>query len=172
MLIHDHKEVLLKSLYLDKDDITIRRAVDGYFDRYKKGDAVIPFLSGKPQYLCMHIPKTRKTIKITHVLQLLRNLPLPEKVFIDHIDGDVNNNKRDNLRLVDHQINNCNRCKRSDNTSGITGIRWSDYHQHYVIRKTVNGKRLSRSRKTMEAAKIVLAELIAMDDIYTARHGK
>lgn len=158
-------------MYLDVDDLTIRRKVDGYLNRYKKDDIVVPFVSSNG-YLRLQIPKTRATINMAHTYYLLRKIPLPTKFLIDHIDGDKANHERDNLRIVNHKINNCNRAMRSDNTSGITGVQWSDYHQHYVIRRTIKGKRLSRSRKTIEEAKIVLAELCTMDDMYTERHGK
>lgn len=41
---------------------------------------------------------------------------------VDHIDGDGLNNQKENLRLVTPQQNNCNRAKRSTNTSGFKGV--------------------------------------------------
>ena len=43
---------------------------------------------------------------------------------IDHIDQDPTNNRIGNLRLVSHGDNMKNQRKRSDNTSGITGVHW------------------------------------------------
>lgn len=42
---------------------------------------------------------------------------------IDHIDGDPANNRIDNLRDVPSKINSRNGKKRSDNSSGVTGVR-------------------------------------------------
>ena len=172
MTINEYRDKVLKYFYLGTDDITIHRACDGYHNRYKKGDIVSCYSNGKQKYPMIHLPKTRKSIKRCHLLCLLRGISIPEGSIIDHIDGDVFNDKRDNLRIITQAQNNKNRCKRSDNTSGITGIRWSDYHKHYVIRKTVNGKRISRSRKTLKEAKKVLQELQSLDLEYTKRHGK
>jgi len=173
MLIHRHKDVLLKSFYLDSDNITIRRLHDGYYKRYKKHDIVIAYTGkGKQPYPMIHIPRTRRSVKRCHLLSLLRNIPLPPTFIMDHIDGDFTNDTPNNLRITTHLINNRNRCIRSDNTSGITGIRWSEYHKHYVIRKTVGSTRMSRSRKTLEEAKKVLEYLCSLDSTYTIRHGK
>lgn len=43
---------------------------------------------------------------------------------IDHIDGNPSNNAADNLRAVSHTHNVRNAARRSDNTSGVTGVWW------------------------------------------------
>lgn len=43
---------------------------------------------------------------------------------VDHIDGNGMNNAWSNLRDVDHGANLKNMCRRSDNTSGHTGVSW------------------------------------------------
>jgi len=56
---------------------------------------------------------------------------------IDHIDGNKKNNKWSNFRLVNRSENCRNKSKRSDNSSGITGIslkkssgKWQAYIYH------------------------------------------
>lgn len=43
---------------------------------------------------------------------------------IDHIDGDILNNKRNNLRSATHSQNMFNRKKQKNNTSGYRGVSW------------------------------------------------
>ena len=162
-------DLIKAEFYLDSSQV-LRRVNDGYHGRYAANDEVIPFIDSQG-YQKVQIPRVRSTISTAHIRWVLLGNTLHDGMLIDHIDGNKLNEHSSNLREVNHTFNNCNRRKRSDNTSGVTGIRWSDYHGHYVIRRTVNGKRLSRSRKTMEAALQVLAELTAMDTTYTRRHG-
>jgi hypothetical protein len=46
----------------------------------------------------------------------------PGEMDIDHINGDVADNRFFNLRLATESQNCCNRKKRSDNTSGFKGV--------------------------------------------------
>jgi len=48
----------------------------------------------------------------------------PEEKSVDHIDGDILNNKISNLRLATLSQNQDNRKKNKNNTSGITGVLW------------------------------------------------
>lgn len=49
---------------------------------------------------------------------------IPEGFFIDHIDGNTQNNNILNLRMVDIFLSNRNTGKRSHNTSGVLGVNW------------------------------------------------
>ena len=164
-----YKQNLLSEFYLDSSG-TVRRSQEGYLGRFKKGDKAKFFK--QQEYWSIQIPKVRGIVKRSHLVLLLSGYELQKGEEVDHIDGNRDNDHPSNLRAVTRRVNSCNRKKRSDNTSGITGIRWSEYHGHYVIRRTVNGKRLSRSRKTFEEAKEVLEQLTKMDSAYTCRHGK
>lgn len=47
---------------------------------------------------------------------------------IDHINGQTGDNRLCNLRDVSREINQRNQKRHSSNTSGRTGVRWSDQH--------------------------------------------
>lgn len=53
---------------------------------------------------------------------------------IDHIGGNKtrNDNRKANLRVVTFQQNAMNRKKRSDNTSGVTGVSWDKDGQKWI----------------------------------------
>lgn len=57
------------------------------------------------------------------------NFPIEE---VDHEDGNGINNKFSNLRLVNHRENSKNRRKRSNNTSGVTGVGFCKTKLKYV----------------------------------------
>ena len=168
--MYAYKDIIKEYFYLDSAE-QLRRSCDGYQMRYRKRDLVVPY-TNRQGYQMVQIPKIRTPIMISHVHAILLDMDVPVGYEIDHKDGDVTNNHSTNLRVVTKRVNACNRRKRADNTSGITGIRWSDYHKHYVIRRTVNGERLSTSRKTLEEAIQVLEEFTKRDSNYTERHGK
>lgn len=169
--VNKYKDILLDEFYLD-DCEEIRRSKDGYLGRFKKDD-LAKFFKDAAGYYAIQIPQgIRRVVKKHELKWLLSYGEIPEGYEIDHRDGNVTNNSMNNLRLVTRKINSRNRKKRSDNTSGITGINWSEYHNHYVIRRTIGNKRVSKSRKTLEEAILVLEELKKMDSTYTQRHGK
>jgi len=60
---------------------------------------------------------------------------------IDHIDGDGLNNKWSNLREVSRSGNCKNRKRRTDNTSGYTGISWHKVTEKWQAGISVNGER-------------------------------
>lgn len=60
-------------------------------------------------------------LKVHQVIAYLHGI-MEEGFSIDHIDGNVLNNKITNLRAVPHKINSRNQKKRATNISGITGV--------------------------------------------------
>ena len=57
---------------------------------------------------------------------------------LDHIDGDPLNNKINNLRPADKQLNGANRGKQSNNTSGYKGV--TKHWRKWVAQIAVNGE--------------------------------
>ena len=64
----------------------------------------------------------------------------PPGQFIDHINRDKLDNRRENLRTATKSQNNSNTGVRSDNTSGFKGVNWDKRRNKWVARVQVNGK--------------------------------
>lgn len=172
----EYKNILEEFYYLDEQG-KLRYRYNGYYNRYVKDSLVKTRMSTTGYYL-VHIPKARNKsngsmfVSLANVIWVLSGKQFPKDMELDHIDGNRLNNHISNLRLVNRTINSKNRKKRSDNTSGITGICWNKSHKCWCIRRTVKGTRLATYRKTLEKAKQVLEEFTKLDSDYTKRHGK
>lgn len=92
---------------------------------------------------------------------------------IDHIDGNPKNNRVDNLRLVDANINAQNRTKpRLGNNSGFIGV-WRDRGK-WIASITANGKRyyLGRFDCAQKASEVyILAKKILHPESSVALEG-
>lgn len=175
LAVNKYKEILLEEFYLSSDDMTIRRNKNGYYGRFKKHDVVIPFKLCKYGYGGIHIPRTRTTVAYHQLLTLLRGIDIPDGSVIDHINGDINDNRRENLRVTVQAINCKNSKKSKNNTSGHTGISWNKAANRYIVRKYLKGKRqYGGSAPTLEEALVIMDNLNikAYQEGYTERHGK
>lgn len=59
---------------------------------------------------------------------------------VDHIDGDVLNNRRYNLRICTDQQNLRNSKKKNTNTSGFKGVSWDKRAKKWMAGICLNGK--------------------------------
>ena len=96
-----------------------------------------------------HIANNRSYIAIdrvgyptTHIIWLLVYKRLPEK-FIDHIDRNSLNNKIENLREANESINQRNKSKQKNNTSGTTGVYWNIRYKKWNASIWFDGKQQS-----------------------------
>jgi len=80
---------------------------------------------------------------------------LPE--FIDHIDGNSENNLIENLRPASRQQNNSNAKLRIDAISGAKGVNWHKKQSKWNVRVSVGGKR----KNIGSFEEFELAELVA-----------
>jgi len=79
---------------------------------------------------------------------------------IDHINGNKLDNRIENLRASSQSQNSMNRKQRSDNTSGIKGVRWSKHKQKWIGTIGINYKNYSAGEfDNKEDAAIAVAAL-------------
>ena len=69
---------------------------------------------------------------------------------VDHRNGIRNDNRISNLRTADSKLNNNNKNKQKNNTSGIIGVRWHKTNNNcWEARYRVNGKQISYLNKDL-----------------------
>lgn len=174
LTVNKYKDVLLEEFYLDIDGITVRRAKDGWRGKWKQDDKVIGYKLCSYGYKAVHIPRTRTSINLSHLILLLRGIKIPEGMIVDHIDGNSENNSSSNLRIVEQKMNCRNRIQHINNTSGHNGITWNKASDSYLVRLTIKGTRqyLGQRKSLTEALKLRDSYLEQRkEDGYTSRHG-
>jgi hypothetical protein len=62
---------------------------------------------------------------------------------IDHINRNPLDNRKENLRLVDHHTNCMNRANNKKSKSGIKGVHWCNTHKLWKVTKSEKGKHLN-----------------------------
>jgi len=82
-------------------------------------------LKGKKRLFLHHLVLLRKQGKLT-----------------DHINQNKLDNRKDNLRYGDKQLNAINSKMRMDNTSGLKGVSWSKENKKWHAYLAIDGKRV------------------------------
>lgn len=90
------------------------------------------YVNGKYQNIHMH--------RVILSRKLEREL-LPTE-YVDHINGNGLDNRRENLRLATKATNGANRGKPATNTSGYKGVSWHKRDETWQAFISVNGKRI------------------------------
>lgn len=67
---------------------------------------------------------------------------IPDDLEIDHINGDGTDNRISNLRLVNRVTNSRNMMRSLSNTSGVTGVWWSNQKKMWIAEIKVHRKKI------------------------------
>lgn len=112
-----------------------------------------------------HITWFGKKHKAHRLIFLLVHGYMPKE--IDHINGDRQDNRIENLREVTRSENQFNKAMCSNNTSGFRGVNWHKHSKSWVVRVCTKGKtKILGYFKDLE-----LAGLVA-DEARNLYHGK
>ena len=111
-------------LLLDEEDVELLER-NKYCVRYRTSS---PYSHENPRFegfrrVSRGKRSERKTIYLhREILERKLGITLNSEDFADHIDGNVMNNTRDNLRLANCKTNSYNRRTQMNNTSGYKGV--------------------------------------------------
>lgn len=104
-----------------------------------------------------HITWIGKVHKAHRLIFMLHHGFLPPEV--DHINGDRQDNRLENLRPATRSQNQCNRGALASNTSGYPGVSWHKKSQSWLVRVMKNGKTVvNKYFKDLEFAGLVATE--------------
>ena len=104
-----------------------------------------------------HVSWLGKVCKVHRLIFLVVNGYLPKE--IDHINGNRQDNRVENLREVTRSQNQCNRGAISSNTSGYPCVSWHKATNAWLVRVMKDGKTyLVGYFKDLELAGLVAAE--------------
>ena len=105
--------------------------------------------------------KTRKQFWLHRII-----MNCPEDMFIDHINGNTMDNRKENLRIVTQEENSTNLSSESTNTSGYRNI-YCEKDGKYSVR--IKNKRYGRYKSLEKAIKIRNGKMVT---VYPLRKGR
>lgn len=133
------------------------------FFKYNNGDLVnvntghIYYGTDKEGYIRVRI--LGKEFRAHRIIWSLFNGEIPENMFVDHIDGNISNNKIENLRLATRQQNNSNSRGNWNKSSKLPRGITKNPSGKYRARVTYKGKTYSLGTfDTIEEAEKVVKE--------------
>ena len=86
----------------------------------------------------LHIGYKGKAYFIHRLIFLIHHGYLPK--ILDHIDGNPENNRIENLREATHSQNICNSKLSKRNSTGFKGVSWRKREQRFLASCTINKK--------------------------------
>lgn len=109
--------------YIDNDKVDFLKSLNRTF--YLK-DGYVYFKMNKHEF------------QLHRELKMLGRYNEDDKIIVDHIDGERNNNRDYNLRVTTKDKNPMNCKTYSNNTSGVKGVSWMDRLSKWQVNINVN----------------------------------
>lgn len=110
--------------------------------------------------------------KVDGKLTLLHRYVLNAKqgTIVDHISGDIKDNRKINLRFCTNSQNAINSARRRDNISGKTGVSYSKKDKKWIAQLCLNKKRVVR--KCFERKEDAVIERIRAENEYFGEYRR
>lgn len=89
-------------------------------------------------YVIAWSPNEKRMINMARTILSVKD----SDVYVDHINGNTLDNRKNNLRKVDCQKNNMNQNLSKNNTSGHKGVHWHKGVNKWIANIGLNGKLL------------------------------
>ena len=104
-------------------------------------------------YACQRVDRGGKQLRIYMHREIMGLNGGDRRVLVDHINRNPLDNRRENLRLTDHQGNGANRGRESRaNPTGLTGVRGAGSLWYFTLRYKKVNYRVSRFPTAIAAA--------------------
>lgn len=88
----------------------------------------------------IYVSVGNKSHLVHRIIYEMRHGKIPDGMQVDHIDHNKTNNADSNHRLVTHKQNGRNLPKKSNNTSGVTGVCWDKRREKWLAYINIDGK--------------------------------
>lgn len=92
--------------------------------------------------------------------------------YIDHINGDKQDNRIENLRVVSHRENMLNAPRKSNNTSGTPGVSWNKRDRKWSASIKHNGRAVSLGYFWTKEAAVRARKSAEVYYGYHSNHGR
>lgn len=119
-----------EEFWFDKEDYDL---IKNYYWRYNNNGYVYTLEKGAKKYILLH--------RLVMDSFNIDNLDVDHKRHPPRNEHKVDNRK-ENLQFVNDSLNSMNRALRSDNTSGTTGVYWSNRDEKWIADIGIQQKRI------------------------------
>lgn len=90
----------------------------------------------------INIMINRKSYRLHRLIWIYHNGDIPDNMVIDHINGDVEDNRIENLQILTHTQNLHKQKLSKNNKSGFKGVSFNKRRNQWVARIACNNKKI------------------------------